>query len=175
MREAQIVSYNDGGVEPRFLKMPDVRLPDFKFDSVLPCYRLKRGNFSFAGTLPAAGRYKPNDSSQFFTEKEFWKNYEGSPVQINILGGGRTVFVNNVSDRTVASYVTACVANEEKPYKFSDIVEENGNLSPQTGSFSSNSDGTNSLRNRFGICYRKNAHLAVIKVSFEDGSAGSLK
>ncbi len=173
MREAELVSYTDGGVEPRFLKMPGVKLADFPFDRALPCYRLKRGNFSFVQAFPADG---PNDSDQFFLQRDIWKNYPDAPVQINISGGGRTVAINNISDKTVTSYLTACVGNKKTlAYTFSDITQEKEKLPPRTASFDSNSDGTNSLKNRFGACYGKNAHLAVIKVFFEDGSAWILK
>jgi hypothetical protein len=176
MREAEVVSYTDGGVEPRFLKMPGVKLTDFKFDAALPCYQLKRGGFSFVQTFPAAGHDNLNNSDQFFLEKDIWKNYRDAPVQINVSGGGGTVAINNVSGNTVVSYLTACVENEETlAYKFSGIVEEKEKLPPGIASFNSNSDGTNSLKNRFGACYRKNAHLTVIKVFFEDGSAWALK
>ncbi len=176
MREAEIVSYTDGSLEPRFLKMPGVKLAGFPFDHALPCYQLKRGNFSFVQAFPAAGQNGLNDPDQFFLEKDIWKNYPDAPVQINISGGGRTVAINNISDNTVTSYLTACVGNVETLlYKFSDIIEEKEKLPARTASFDSNSDGTNSLKNRFGTCYRKNAHLAVIKVFFADGSAWALK
>ncbi|HVE57434.1 MAG TPA: hypothetical protein VNB22_11445 [Pyrinomonadaceae bacterium] len=158
------------GMMPRFNRtwgIPSEKLP---FDETLPCYRLKRDEFSpVKSSIIANAKMPETDTEYYVLEKTRWINFPAAPLEFGLLRNGN-LFLQNKSEKQIESYKLGCVT-EDKDNHLKTVVEISEvkyKIKPKGEKWSINSIGTDEYLTEFKTCYDKNAKLSVIEVHFDD-------
>ena len=104
----------------------------------------------------------------------FWVNLPSSPLRIAVSGNGRHLEARNHSFGTVAGYQLGCVIEESGRItveaRFETAKTDLGPVDPDGKVWFTEID----LKYR-DICREKNAKLAVVRVTFADGSEWTIR
>lgn len=164
------------GILPRFDRSWDLRPEPLDLKQQLPCYKLKRGNFSLIAWGKDEAIRMPSATKDFFViEDDLWINLPGAPLVLELRTNG-TPLLRNISDVDVTDHALGCVHKTARGFAVSKAFPaEKSLIHPGLGILITNSNGTNDFMTPFKICRDVGSVLAVVKVGLAGGRVWEVK
>jgi hypothetical protein len=164
------------GILPRFNRSWDLRPEPLDLKVQLPCYKLKRGNFSLIAWGKDEGIRMPSASKDFFViEDDLWINLPGAPLALELRTNGIPL-LRNISDEDVTDHSFGCVRKTAAGFTVSKAFPaEKSLIHPGPGILITNSNGTNDLMTPFKICRDLGSVLTVVKVGLAGGGVWEVR
>jgi hypothetical protein len=158
------------GILPRFDRSWNLRPEPLDLKQQLPCYKLKRGNFSLISWgKDEAIRMPPATKDFFVIEDDLWINVPGAPLALELRTNG-TPLLRNISDVDVTDHALGCVRKTAGGFAVSKAFPaEKSLIHPGPGILITSSDGTNDFMTPFKVCRDLGSVLAVVKVRLAGG------
>jgi len=174
IRKLQFVLFGadkPSGMMPRFSRTWGIPFEKLPFDETLPCYKLKRDEFSpVKESIISETNLPKNDTEYYVLEKERWVNFPAAPLEIGLLRNGN-LFLQNKSEKRINSYKLGCVTEDNNRLSIvKEFAENKDKITPEEGKFTVNSIGSDEYMEQLKTCYDQSAKLSVTEVHFDDNS-----